>query len=425
MLRYSVEWHEDASNAAPEERATVADVRLVLQQQNVSLHLRGNESADHLTIPLYSLAEGLAHDWWTLFGGRDRELSLIKHRSGYAVPDLRMSFDGTVFQISAHQCTYHNPDVRFWAGPTEVMSRDPAEAILSDFVQRVLDRLSARGVLGTSAALRWARVQKSRANPDEAVFCEAAGALGRDPYQIDEQSTGLIAQAAALFEGEALLEFLAGAGPANQPDLMKWVDAVERRPRYKARVAELRRVAADTVRGAPERDFEKSWALGYRRARAMRRVLNLRESDRFRSFRTLAERLGASQSYALAGPVDGLRALRSDRADGAYIHMRAHGNSNEAKAAHLFSFTRAVGDVVCFPAEDRAPINELHSAYRQEAGRAFAAEFLAPIDELRSMREGGRDTVSIADEFGVSTAVIERQWENRDRIEEVRAQQPA
>jgi Zn-dependent peptidase ImmA (M78 family) len=58
----------------------------------------------------------------------------------------------------------------------------------------------------------------------------------------------------------------------------------------------------------------------------------------------------------------------------------------------------------------------LHSACRQAAGRAFAAEFLAPIDEIRSMREDGRDAVSIAEEFAVSTTVIERQVKNTERI---------
>jgi hypothetical protein len=416
-LRYSAEWHEDVSNAAPEERATVADLRLWLQQQNVTLHLRGNESTDHLTIALYSLAEGLAYDWWTLLGGRDHEISLVKHRSGYAVPDVRMSFDGTVFEISAHQCTYRNPDVRFWAGPTEVMRRSEAEVSLSDFIGLILDRLGKRDVRGTSAELRWACVQDSRADPDQAAFCEGAGSMGLDPYQIDDQQTGLIEQAAALFEGEALPEFLAGARPADQRRLLRWIDAVEHRPRSTARIAELRQVATTAAQRAPAREFEQSWALGYRRARAARRVLELRENDRFRSFRTLAERLGASRSYTLAGPVDGLRVLRSDRPDGVYLHMRIHGNSPEARASHLFSFARAVEDAVCFPEEGRATINELHSAYRQAAGRAFAAEFLAPINEIRSMRQDGRDTISIADEFGVSATVIERQWENKDRIE--------
>lgn len=416
-MRFLVDWHDDAKNAAPEERATVADFALYLCDQNVTLHLHGTRTLEHLAISLYPLAEGLAHDWWSLFGGRDSEFLLIKSRTGYVVPDVRMRFDGSVFEIEARQCTYTNPDVRFWVGPTEVMNRRDAEKFLDDFIGEVLDRLAARGVAGTSAALRWSRVRESRSDPDEAVFCETAGALGLDPYQISDLDASRIDQAAELFEGEALTEFLAGARLADQTRLLNWVEAVERRPRSHARIGGLRDAAAEAVRQSPERGLEPAWSLGYRRARALRRALSLDIGDRFPSYRQLAEKLGASRSFELAGRVDGLRALRSDHSDGVYIHMRSHGDSPQAKASHVFSFARAVGDVVCFPDHGRAPVNELHAAFRQAAGRTFAAEFLAPIDEVRSMRESGRDPVSIADEFGVSTTVIELQWENRDRID--------
>jgi Zn-dependent peptidase ImmA (M78 family) len=63
-------------------------------------------------------------------------------------------------------------------------------------------------------------------------------------------------------------------------------------------------------------------------------------------------------------------------------------------------------------------VNDLRDAARQAAGRAFAAEFLAPIVEVMSMREDGKDLEAIADDFGVSTEVILRQLENARRIEQ-------
>lgn len=418
-MRYSVDWHDDAGNAALEERATVADVRFWLEEQNVSLHLRGTESIDHVTISLYGIAEGLAHGWWSLFGGRDRSTSLRQFRSGFVVPDLRFEFDGAVFEISAHQSTYRNPGVRFWAGPTEIMDRASAEALLSDFIERVLDRLDIREVRQTSAALRWARVKASRADREESTFCESAGALGLDPYSIPERGTAAIEDASARFEGEPLTEFLAGTGGADEHRLLQWVDAVDRRPRHTARVADLRAMATEAAERAPMRPIEESWALGYRRARAFRRVLDANHAERFRSFRPLAEKLGASRSFELAAPVDGLRALRSDYPDGVRIHLRRSGSTPAASASHLFTFARAVGDAACFPEETRAPVNGLQAAYRQAAGRAFAAEFLAPVDEVRTMRVDGRDSASVAEEFGVSSAVVDRQLENQHRIEAV------
>lgn len=414
-MRYSADWHDDAQNGALEERATVADFRVWLNEQNVTLHLRETESIDHVTVSLYGIVEGLVHDWWGLFGGRDQETSLRKYRNGFVVPDLRLQFDGAVFEMSAHQCVYRNPNVRFWAGSSEIMDRATAEARLDRLIENVLERLAASGLRDTSAALRWARVKASRADADEATFCESAGALGLDPYSLPNGDTAAIEEAAARFEGEPLAEFLAGAKGVNAQQLINWVDSVERRAPSCAKVAELRAAVAEAVGRAPRRKLEESWKLGYRRARALRATLNLKTVDRFQTYSSLAVKLGASHAFELAESIDGLRALRSDHADGVRLHIRKAGSSHAA-STHLFSFTRAVGDVACFPEQTRAPVNELKAAYRQAAGRAFAAEFLAPIDEVRSMRAEGRDSISIANEFGVSVAVIEHQLENQERV---------
>jgi hypothetical protein len=415
-LRFSVEWQDEAVNVAPEEQATVADLRLWVGQGNVCLHLRNEQPADHLTISLYSLASGLAHEWWTLFGGRDQELRLVKHRSGYAVPDIRMSYDGAVFEILAHQRVYTNPDVRFWSGPPDVMTRVEAEDKLSDFIETVLTRLNARKVTETSAALRWARVQASRQDADEATFCEAAGALGLDPYQVDDAAADMIGRAAGVFEGEPLTEFLAGARKADREKLLSWVESVEKRPRYKSRLKDLGPISAQAADMAPNRIGEMSWALGYRRARAVRKILGLGESHRFRGMKSLLEFLGASKNFEVAPAVDGIRLLRSDHEDGPHIHLRRHGVSSEARSSEIFTLARGIGDIVCFPEPQKAPVNDLHSAHRQATGRAFAAELLAPVSEVLAMIDDGRDVVSAADEFCVSTAVIKRQIENAERI---------
>ena len=49
-------------------------------------------------------------------------------------------------------------------------------------------------------------------------------------------------------------------------------------------------------------------------------------------------------------------------------------------------------------------------------GRAFAAEFLAPVDKIIDMSYGGKDVDEIAGVFKVSPQLIERQIENRGRI---------
>lgn len=414
-MKYSIEWQEDAENVAPEERATVADLRVWLNEINVTQHLNDGVACDHVTVALYGLIHGIVHDWWTIFGARDRDISLTKYRSGYLVPNLNFRFDGAVFEIVAKQRVYKNPDVRFWAGPTAIMPREEGEAELGDLIETVLSRLDAAGIRETGAHLRWRRVQASRGTP-EALFCEASGGLGLDPYEIDDETAVFIENAEVLFEGEPLVEFVTGAANVNQSRLLEWVRRLldDRGSQY--RVPELEDVVRDTM-NASAQDRRDAWVTGYRRARAMRRVLRVGQAQRFASFRDIAKLLGAGSNYNLAPRVDGIRALRSQRPDGQQIHLRNHGDSAEAQAQHLFAMARTLGDAACFPDHGLAPINDLHNAYRQAAGRAFAAEFLAPVDEIRSMLRDQHDLMTIADAFAVSTSVIELQIENAQRID--------
>jgi hypothetical protein len=421
-VRWQIQWRDDALNAAADERATVADFALWVGEVSATTHIIEGDREVHedVTVALCHVANALAHRWWEIFGGRDRWFRLMPHRGGYALPDIQMTFDGAAFEIESHQYAYRNPKVRFWEAPRETLPREDAESQLSRLVEQIIERLNECGVRDSSPSLRWSRVRNSIADPDETVFCEAAGALGADPYQIEDSLAAVIERSAEVFRSEALMEFLAGARRVNVEVLIDWIRAAERRSPYCARISDLRAVGQAAAAKAPSHPGEPGWSLGYRRARAVRQVISAGQAgqdERFVGFRSLAERLGASRHYQLAREIDGLRALRTDLQDATYIHMRQHGARVASRAAHTFTFARAVGDAVCFPEHtDRSPVNDLHSAYRQAAGRAFAAELLAPIDEIRSMREDGHDEVSMAEEFGVSTAVIEHQIENESRI---------
>lgn len=414
-MQSSVDWQDSAPNASPEERVTVAAWRLLVGGQTVTMHRSAEQSFDRLVLPLCHLAEGLAEDWWTLFGARDWALSLLRHRAGFAMPDVRLRFDGAAFEVWAEAKRYDNPPVQFWGGATETLDRHDAEQQLSCFMEVVVKQLCAGGVNYAGAIRRWERVQASRTDPAEAAFCEAAGALRLDPYALHDGAAGLIEQASGLFEGEALLEFLSGISPARGRETVEWVAAVEDRPAHESRLPKLHGLADSVAASVPAQPGERGFALGYRRARAARQMLQLTKADSQPGTLGLSRKLG-SQTFKLAPAVNGLRALRSCRRRTEHVHLRTQGPWDDARPGHLFALARAVGDAVCFPGPGRYPVNELLDAYRQSAGRAFAAEFLAPVDEVRSMHDDGLDAVSIAAEFGVSSAVVERQLENEGRI---------
>ena len=418
-MRFSTEWIDHGPNASAEERATLCRLSLYVSDENACRFLdpESDLARDHVTVPAVHLAEGLATDWWSIFGGRDREHAIRKYRTGFALPDVKLGFDGSTFDIRGEQFASRNPDVRFWQVGSEGLSRADAESTLAEFIEETAARLAAAGLSNSEAVLRWSRVSRSLDDPDERAFCEAAGALGADPYGVSEADATFIEQASELFSGEALLEFLAGAGAAARGDLLNWVRMVEARPRTQARLPDIDDVAG-RIRGRARRKArERSWAVGYRAARAFRDVLDIPSSERLNSPADIASRLG-SQSFECAPGVAGVSALVCREDDGVRVHVRRRGASDWGRYAENFAFARAVGDVVCFSDTRRSVVNNLHRAERQAVGRAFAAEFLAPVESVLDRMNGGCDVDEVSDSFNVSPAVIDRQIENQDRIRE-------
>lgn len=432
-MRFEVDWQADGANAAEEERATVADLRIFVGDDNVCAYeqprRRGKERStadrrvnvrrvDHVTVSVYPLAEEIALNWWCLFGSREGELRLLDGRGGYVLPDVRLAFDGAELVVRCLPATYENPDVRFTHRGDSRLTRAGAESALTDFLQSVAARLAAAEVQDSGLQLRWKRVLASREDAEESAFCEAAGALGLDPYHIADTDAEFIVDAGALFSGDPLAELLSGLAAngsrASGHDVLAWLREAEARPESLTQLPglqDLRDAMADVRQFAQD---ESPWAAGYRCARAVRRRMHIGYGERL-DVPTLAERLEGAQ-FADAPPVSGVRAIVETRAEATHVHLPAI-RSRYGKESKLFAFCRALGDAVANPPVERSAVNDLHNAARQATGRAFAAEFLTPIDEVLSMQDDGKNLSEIAEDFGVSKTVVERQLQNQQRIQ--------
>ena len=214
-----------------------------------------------------------------------------------------------------------------------------------------------------------------------------------------------------------MIEFLAGADGMARGDLLDWVRAVEARPREQSCLPELGDIAG-RIGGDPARKLsERGWATGYRAARVFRDVMDIQPSEKLDSVSDIARRLGAG-SFVCTPGVAGIFALVRRGDEDIRIHVRERGAWDWARHAESFAFARAIGDVVCFGDARRSVVNGLHQAERQAAGRAFAAEFLAPVESVLDMADGGCDVDEISGSFNVASQVIARQIENQDRIRE-------
>ena len=224
------------------------------------------------------------------------------------------------------------------------------------------------------------------------------------------------------------MEFLAGLGKthraasretapchAARTTALDSLHRLERRPRYRARLPELHD-AARQIRGVTNRGpGERSWAPGYRAARAFRGAIGVSGDDIIESPKAVATKLGGRSFAPVQGLSDILAVIVRDESD-VRIHLGDRGRRQWSAWAENFAFARAVGDAVCYPDAGRSVVNNLHDAERQAAGRAFAAEFLAPVEKVLDMYHNGRDIDEISASFNVTSQVIAHQIENRDRI---------
>lgn len=414
-MEFSIDWEGGDRSSDDIDLLAAGALRVLVDRTNVCefREARDGKAGDALPVSVYPLAEGVAMDWWRLFGDRDAQFRATVHRGGYAMPDIRLEFDGVGFEVSCRPRRYENPPVYFPNGAAERLERKDAERALGEFLAGVIGRLEERGVRDSGLQQQWRLVQASREDPEEAAVCEAAGALGLDAYDMSDADAAFIEDSSALFDGEALAEFLSGLRRIRERKAaVKSIQRLEKRPRYKSRLPEIEtlQAAAPGDSGAGKR---KPWEAGYRSAREARRMLDAPQSERFLSVPALARRLGAPD-FEPAPLAPGVSALVETVHDEARVHLRRFGN----QPGGLFAFARAIGDAVANPPTRRSAVNSLHHASRQACGRAFAAEFLAPIDEILSMRNNGLDTDAVADEFGVSAELVERQEENADRIRE-------
>jgi hypothetical protein len=429
-MKFSAEWLRDGDRSSPELLATACQLAIDVAGVRVTRFAdhRRDAIAERVVMPAYPLADGFARKWWILTAGRTGTVRLRTFRDGFAVPDLQFSPDGQAVHVSARPLKYESPQVHFIEQAEEIVPRDVFERDLRTFIENVLERLTSRKVQETPLSARWTNIRTSLENDEERAFCEAAGALGVDPYVCSDLEASVIEQAASQFHGDALSEFLAGEREHAEnvvPDI-EWISKEERSLGERIALNELYDWAkviregstAPLVEGvehvlSPQlalRGWPLSaapWESGYVAAREVRSTLGRAASEIFADTASLAKVCGGSNFLTAATRARGLRA--SLYFDGK--STRALVSNFRSDTSSLFALARAVGDFIIYVQLGRSPITNTQS-YRQAVGRAFAAELLAPAEIVIDMFEDGLTVEEIAVERHVDTLVIQHQLEN-------------
>jgi Zn-dependent peptidase ImmA (M78 family) len=250
------------------------------------------------------------------------------------------------------------------------------------------------------------RVEDSREQPAERAFCRTAGALGLSPYDLDDERAAQIRNLIALIDDQdARLDFSSAVlGDALAEGLM-WTQQELDKLHQRNEMPVLTKLREAVL--AKSRALARPYRQGYALAQIARNYFNLKDDVPVNGVIGIATLLGADKDFGLSADAPGtLRAFQGFASNAPIFIVEDEGPKSSA-----FTLARGVGDFLAFGSQASC-VADIYTD-RQAVGRAFAAEFMAPRSAVQKMVEDEDQPMSqIADHFGVSPSVVNRQYQN-------------
>jgi hypothetical protein len=429
-IRFDFEWIDPLAARGPELRATWARLVIWAGSKCVSRVLDQDVKSvrDAVYLPLYPLAEWLVTHWWTLLvevpsperladPNYAERHSLRAARDGFALPPASIAGEGDHIRVRWHREALPNYRVEFIEEGTAHVPVQLFRQSLTTFITAVLGRLHAEGITGTVLQEEWAALQAL--SKEEEEFCEVTAALGLDPFGLDESAEARIIRATEAVPSKLRRDFLFAATTDNLEkeacDVSSAYASAHDNDIVLTSILSLRNELA----AYDPQPAVQPWSRGYLAAQRLREAIGI-PNEPFPSFEAIAKALRVSDSSLQAALVDMPNAtgvydalVATNRRESPSFAISARHN----KAAHRFHFCRGLYEFL--RADDSGPWLVTKSlSDNQKQSRAFAAEFLAPAAALRKRVSGSTVSVDevddISQEFGVSTYVINHQFENND-----------
>ncbi len=387
------EW-EHGEYGPPEERATAAYLSIHVNGVCVTrAENRWSETlVDKVLLSACPLALWLAASWWRLRwepalppGSNTTDQTSIdwkmSHEAGAAGhgflwPPLRFEADGENIDIVVSASSPSSKAMLRYVG--EIRGSVPGadfERGVADFIELTLARLRDRGVKNSELEAVWREVQAERSDPPSAFFRQIEARMGFDP---DEAPPSVIQDLLRLSKDagqSAIAEIAPLCSGANPGVALERIIDMSRSEGISAAFDPALRKNIGRIRKTLP-PWERGWEL----ARVLRSKLDLKGAVSDELFKELFQLPSAASVFpdAPAGrrPL-GLAVLGSN-SNALKLFFR-----RPRRTGQRFEAARVLADLLIAPPQDAwRPLTDCPTA-RQKVQRAFASEFLCPIQLLR------------------------------------------
>ncbi|MHB8522890.1 MAG: ImmA/IrrE family metallo-endopeptidase [Limisphaerales bacterium] len=327
-LQLSVEWEDPCAAKGEELRATWCRLSIHVGQIPVTrVHdERAQTVREAIYCSAYPLAEWFAFNWWSLLNEPERSSgagerhNLRFAREGFALPDLELFSEESYVRTVWKPYRPTAAPVRFLDEGFALLESKAFVAEIETFVGKVVARLESQGISNTALAGEWTAIRETPRS--ERQFCETAGALGLDPYDLADKKADEILSVAKNLPVEMKREFFLAADANALTEQARWVSKCLRQlekgnlPVIRVgdehqldAVARLAASLGPQVATSKGRDSSKSYLL----ARSLCEYLCSGSEESALLTRISSDRQKRCRAFAaeLLAPADGLRKLLS------------------------------------------------------------------------------------------------------------------
>jgi hypothetical protein len=426
----SMDWL-DLGDSPPEEAATSGLLKIRLKDRYASRHfdLSSKTVVDYAKVSAYPMALWAAYYWWRL-----NYEPLISRQSyywksahdlpaagcGYVWPPLRIVSGGETVSLiimpSANAETM--ADVQYDSATWGMtMPQVQFESRLSDFINMIVARLHDAGRRETELQALWRDVCCERQNEDNAFYRILEACLGHNPDEGPEYLINKLADHAAAAGRQAIIEMAVGMSGevADKNNINSLGDILEFSGQ--GLLGRFNYGGFEPAVAADQRS-DKPWAAGHGLARALRRRLGL--DGRPICDRKMAELFELSaddiSSDKVVEPLKRVNMSLGLPAENERVRLCLH---HPHRLARRFYLSRLLGEHL-LNANSPATGNWLPATFgetwRQKYQRAFASEFLCPIEALKE--RFGSDVFydeyemeRIAEDYGLGTLAVRKHWD--------------
>lgn len=413
-----MKWADLASPNITEEEIALGDMSINADNQlltrNVSTVI--NSLRDTIRVSSYPLALWFAAYWWRLLyepipSGEQIEKSynwknshnIVSADNGYIWPNISFISDGQFMTIISSQQFSNSKLPLFYLGSRDpiVIRNDIFIDAIKEFILSTINRLDEFERYNTDLHFLFEQLKNEIEDEGFSLYRRMEAILGYDPDEVPDNIINKIKSISKVFSEDTLIELISTCS-INETDCPnKELESALFMTKTGIKGKWMNPISTFEIQ-----DKRLPWDAGRLIARKLRASIgNLNKKI---ETKTLCDFLGITTKEINNNlPTHNRFSISYFKDDKLYINLKKE-RSNYYSIGRRFQITRLIGALLACKNENIF-ISSNCKTYFQKLQRAFAAEFLSPIDEIKNFVEKNVTTETIekaAKYFSVSPQTI-------------------